>query len=58
MSDEATLDGTFVDKIITADGDEAIVMYSVLGNLETTEAGTTTTELDLHESGTTTVTGT
>jgi hypothetical protein len=42
-----TLVGTLVDSMITADGDDPIVMYNVLGSLETYVNGTTTGELKL-----------
>jgi hypothetical protein len=58
MTDDGTLLGTFVNEIMTPDGDEAMVIYSVLGNLETNENGTTTTELEYHDDGMTTVAGT
>jgi hypothetical protein len=39
-----TDDGTLVYETITAEGDDAIVIYSVDGNEETQEFGTTTTD--------------
>jgi hypothetical protein len=56
ITEVGTESGTLVYDTITADGDEAIVIYYVAGNDVTAEAGTTT-GLD-HEVGTTTVAGT
>jgi hypothetical protein len=47
-----------VNSMITADGDDAIVIYSVLGNEDTNEIGTTTAELDAHDDGITIEAGT
>jgi hypothetical protein len=59
---DITLDGTYVGTLvysmITAEGDEAIVIYFVDGNDETHETGTTTTELEAQVVGMTTVAGT
>jgi len=58
MTLDGTESGTAVYSMITADGDEAIVIYSVDGKNETHEIGTTTAELDAHDDGITTVAGT
>jgi hypothetical protein len=58
MTDDGTDVGTFSQDTTTADGDEAIVITSVDGNEETHDSGTTTTDDEAHELGTTTVTGT
>jgi len=42
MTEVGTVSGTLVHSTITADGDEAIVITSVDGSLETNETGTTT----------------
>jgi hypothetical protein len=58
MTDDGTESGTALDKMMTADVELAIVIYTLDGRFATTEAGTTTAELEAHELGITTVAGT
>jgi predicted nucleic acid-binding Zn-ribbon protein len=56
INENETDDGTFSHEMITADGDEAIVIKKLDGTDETSVSGTTTGET--HDDGTTTVAGT